>query len=217
LGHFPNAERGLWNRRRKNLGIGGTQGDDDDGPTEFNAIAIRRMSDPKKKIFLITGVSSGFGHAFAEAALLGGFMMFMFSSAAGMNAAETARNEIRATLHNWTKDFNARNVSKVYTLFAPDLISNYQGQPTGDYHSLCAQLRTSLNDPDKSYHYSFRINEIQVCRHLAIVRLTWHLRVNHKGSPGEDFIEETSLDIFRRQPDGSWKISRFNAYPSKTN
>jgi hypothetical protein len=40
--------------------------------------------------------------------------------------------------------------------------------------------------------------------------------VNHKSSPGQMFIDETSLDIFRRQPDRSWKISRFNAYPSKT-
>ena len=151
------------------------------------------------------------------AAFLCGFLMFMFLSAPGTNAAETARNEIRATLRNWTKEFNARNVSEVCTLFAPDLISNYQGQPTGDYQSLCAQLRTSLNDPGKSYHYSFRINEIQVCRDLAFIRLTWHLRVNHKRSPGENFIDETSLDIFHRQPDGSWKISRFNAYPSKTN
>jgi ketosteroid isomerase-like protein len=148
--------------------------------------------------------------------ILCGFMIFMFSSAAGTNGAESARNEIRATLRNWTKEFNARNVSEVYTLFAPDLISDYQGQPTGDYHSLCAQLRTSLNDPDKSYHYSFRINEIQVYRDLAVVRLTWHLRVKHKSSPGQNLIDETSLDIFRRQPDGSWKISRFNAYPSKT-
>jgi ketosteroid isomerase-like protein len=155
-------------------------------------------------------------YALRGTAVLCGFMMWMFSSAAGTNAAETERNEIRATLRNWTKEFNARNVPEVYTLFAPDLISNYQGQPTGDYHSLCAQLRTSLNDPDKSYHYSFRINEIQLCRDLAIVRLTWHLRVSQKTSAGQIFIDETSLDIFRRQPDGSWKISRFNAYPSKT-
>jgi ketosteroid isomerase-like protein len=156
-------------------------------------------------------------HTLNGTAILCGFVTFMFSSAAGTNPAETARNEIRATLRNWTKEFNARNLSAVCTLFAPDLTSNYQGQPTGDYHSLCAQLRTSLNDPDKSYHYSFRINEIEVCRDLAIVRLKWHLRVNHKSFPGETFIDETSLDIFRRQPDGSWKISRFNAYPSKTN
>ena|ERR1700722_9363936 len=149
-------------------------------------------------------------------AILCGFTMFMFSSVAGSGDPETARNEIRTTLQNWTKKFNAGNLSGVCALFAPDLISNYQGQPLGDYHSLCAQLGAALDDPDKSYHYSLRINEILICRNLAIARLTWHLRVTRKGVPGANFIDETSLDIFRYQPDGSWKIWRFNAYPSSS-
>jgi ketosteroid isomerase-like protein len=142
--------------------------------------------------------------------------MFMFSSASGANAPATARNEIRATLQKWTKDFNAGNSSEVCTLFAPDLISNYQGQPDGNYRSLCAQLRVSLKDPGRTYRYSLRIKEILVCGDLAIARLIWHLRVTQKGVPGEQLINETSLDIFRHQPDGSWKISRFNAYPDNS-
>jgi len=140
--------------------------------------------------------------------------MFTFSSAAGSNTTETPQNEIRATLEKWTKDFNAGNSSDVCALFAPDLISSYQGQPEGDYHSLCTQLLTSLSDPVKTYHYSLQIKEILVCGDLAVVRLTWLLRVTQKSVPGGYFVHETSLDIFRRQPDGSWKIFRFNAYPS---
>jgi ketosteroid isomerase-like protein len=154
-----------------------------------------------------------FGRALPGMSILGGFFMWMLSSAAGLNTPETVRNEIRATLQNWTKDFNAGHSSRVCTLFAPDLISNYQGQPAGDYQSICAQLRASLNDSVKSYHYSLRINEIIVSGDLAVARLRWRLRVTQKSVPGENLIDETSLDIFRRQPDGSWKISRFNAYP----
>jgi ketosteroid isomerase-like protein len=146
--------------------------------------------------------------------ILCGFFMWTFSSAAGLSAPDTARNEIRATLQSWTKDFNAGNAFRVCALFAPDLISNYQGQPAGDYQSICAQLRASLNDSVKSYHYSLRIEEIIVCGELAIARLRWRLRVSQKSVRGENLIDETSLDIFRRQPDGSWKITRFNAYPS---
>jgi ketosteroid isomerase-like protein len=149
-------------------------------------------------------------------AILCGFLMFVFSSAAGSNTAETAQNEIRATLEKWTNDFNAGNSSDVCAFFAPDLISSYQGQPEGDYHSLCVQLLTSLNDPIRTYHYSLQIKEILVCGDLAVARLVWLLRVTQKSVPGENFIDETSLDIFRRQPDGSWKIFRFNAYPSSS-
>jgi ketosteroid isomerase-like protein len=159
-------------------------------------------------------ISKIFKCALHGTSILCGFFMWMFSSTAGLNAPETARNDIRATLRNWTKDFNAGNASRICELFAPDLISNYQGQPAGDYQSICAQLRASLNDSVKSYHYSLRIDEIMVCGDLAIARLRWRLRVTQKSVPGENLINETSLDIFRRQPDGSWKISRFYAYPS---
>jgi len=148
--------------------------------------------------------------------ILCGFLMFTFSSAAGSNTTETPQNEICATLEKWTKDFNAGNSSDVCSLFVPDLISSYQGQPEGDYHSLCTQLLTSLSDPVKTYHYSLQIKEILVCGDLAVVRLTWLLRVTQKSVPGGYFVDETSLDIFRRQPDGSWKIFRFNAYPSSS-
>jgi ketosteroid isomerase-like protein len=155
-------------------------------------------------------------YALKGTAILCGFLIFVFSSVAGTKAPETAQNEIRTTLQNWTKDFNAGRLSEVCALFAPDLISNYQGQPTGSYNSLCAQLRASFNDPGKSYHYSLQIKEILVCGDLAVARLMWNLRVTGKSMPRENFIDETSLDIFRRQPDGSWKISRFNAYPSSS-
>jgi ketosteroid isomerase-like protein len=156
-------------------------------------------------------------YALNGSAILFGLLMCNFSSAAGSNTTETAQNDIRATLEKWTKDFNAGNSTDVCALFAPDLISSYQGQHEGDYNSLCAQLLASLNDPVKTYHYSLQIKEILVCGDLAVARLTWLLRVTQKDVPGENFIDETSLDIFRRQPDGSWKIFRFNAYPSNQN
>jgi ketosteroid isomerase-like protein len=149
-------------------------------------------------------------------AILCGFLMLMFSSAAGSNAIETAQNEIRAALEKFTKDFNTGNTSDVCALFAPDLISSYQGQPEGDYNSLCAQLFASLNDPVKTYHYSLQIKEVLVCGDLAVVRLAWLLRVTQKSVPEEHFVDETSLDLFRRQADGSWKIFRFVAYPSSS-
>ncbi len=155
-------------------------------------------------------------YALNGSAILCGFLLLTFSSAAGSNTTETAQNEIRATLEKWTKDFNAGDSSDVCALFAPDLISSYQGLPEGDYHSLCAQLLKSLNDPVKTYDYSLQIKEILVCGDLAVARLGWLLRVTQKSVPGENFVDETSLDIFKRQPDGSWKIFRFNAYPSNS-
>ena len=47
---------------------------------------------------------------------------------------------------------------------------------------------------------------------LAIVRLVWTLNVSSPDTPKAVQSTEPGLDVFRRQPDGSWKISRYIAY-----
>ena len=98
-------------------------------------------------------------------------------------------------------------------LFAPDLVANYQGEPERDYSSLCELLRNSLEDSQATYRYSMRINEILLYAETAIVRLAWTLKVEKAEATGET-IEEQAVDMFRRQADGSWKISRYLAYPA---
>jgi len=123
-----------------------------------------------------------------------------------------AQGQIRAALEKWTHDFNTRNPSSaVCSLFAPDLISNFRGQPEDSYSSLCANLQTALADPEKEYHYDLEIKEIIVSCDLAVVRLVWTLKIRPK-SGSEETTREPGLDIFRRQSDGSWKISRYMAY-----
>ena len=60
--------------------------------------------------------------------------------------------------------------------------------------------------------YSLAINEILVSGDLAVVRLTWTLRITRNDTPGEAVSREQGMDVFRRQPDGSWKIIRYLAY-----
>ena len=126
---------------------------------------------------------------------------------------ETAQNEIRAALEKWRSAFNERDQERVCDLFAADLIANYQGQPERDYASLCQLLQTSLQDAQTTYRYSLTINEILVYGDTAIVRLVWTLELDKADKP-KDIIEEPAIDIFRHQADGSWKISRYLAYPT---
>ena len=73
-------------------------------------------------------------------------------------------------------------------------------------------LKRSLSDRSKTYTYSLAIKEILVAGDLAVVRLTWTLKVQRKGYARRHTSDEPGMDIFRRQPDGSWKISRYIAY-----
>ena len=131
----------------------------------------------------------------------------------GAEPTEAAENEIRTAIENWQSAFNARDEDRVCALFAPDLVANYQGEPERDFGSLCEMLHTALRDPEATYRYSVEINEIMVYRDAAVVRLVWALEIEKAGSPKET-IEEPAVDIFHRQVDGSWKISRYLAYPA---
>ena len=141
-------------------------------------------------------------------------MMFATHAPAANDDAASVRNQIRVALEKWKLDFNAGDASQVCVLFAPDLISDFRGQPEDSYNSLCANMQMALNDPAKTYRYDLEIKEILVSGDLAVVRLVWILKVHPKAGGPDETTREPGMDIFRRQPDGTWKISRYMAYES---
>ena len=146
------------------------------------------------------------------AVILAMVLVATHGSAADDDSA-AVQNQIRVALEKWKLDFNAGDASQVCALFAPDLISNFRGQPEDTYNSLCANMQAALTDPAKTYHYDLEIKEILVSGDLAVVRLVWTLKVRSKNAgASEATTREPGMDIFRRQPDGSWKISRYMAY-----
>ena len=141
--------------------------------------------------------------AFALFALLGP------ATAQSTGPAETA---ITDALMNWTRRFNAGAVEEICSLFAPDLRYDYRGQPERGFDDVCGLLRRSLSDRTRRYSYSLEIKEIIVSGDLAVVRLVWTLTVKTAGSGEETVSKEPGMDIFRKHPDGSWKIIRYIAY-----
>jgi steroid delta-isomerase len=131
------------------------------------------------------------------------------ASAQPAGSAETA---IRTALATWTRDFNARDGSRICDLFAPELRYDYRGFPERDYETLCGLLRRSLADRSRQFAYSFDIREIIVSGDLAIVRLVWTVTVTRPDAATAMESKEPGLDVFRRQADGSWKIIRYIAY-----
>jgi len=124
-------------------------------------------------------------------------------------ADETA---IRDALTEWTRAFNAGDTAEVCGLFARDLRYDYRGYPERGFDDICALLQRSLRDRTRQYSYSLEIKEILVSGDLAVVRLVWTLAVKPAGAATGTISQEPGMDIFRRQPDGSWKIVRYIAY-----
>lgn len=141
-----------------------------------------------------------------------GFLLAALGTPASAQPADAADTAIRTALAQWTRDFNARDASRICDLFAKDLRYDYRGFPERDYETLCGLLHKSLADRTKQFAYSLDIREIIVSGDLAVVRLTWTLEVTIPGAATAVASKEPGLDVFRRQPDGSWKIIRYIAY-----
>jgi uncharacterized protein (TIGR02246 family) len=127
-------------------------------------------------------------------------------------ADTAAEKAIRDALTRWTADFNARDANRICDLFAPDLRYDFRGSPERDYNAMCSLLHRALSDRSKTITYSFDIKEIIVSGDMAIVRLVWTSRASQEGSSQVTETKEPGLDVFRRQPDGKWRIARYMAY-----
>jgi steroid delta-isomerase len=139
---------------------------------------------------------------------------------AGICAAQAAaqpadaESAIRAALAKWTEDFNAGRAQTVCDLFSRDLRYDYRGHPERTYSNICDLLQRSLTDRTKRYAYTLAIKEILVSGELAVVRLVWTLTVTKADGSEKTVTEEPGMDVFRKQPDGAWKIIRYIAYES---
>jgi steroid delta-isomerase len=141
-------------------------------------------------------------------------LLILLPLAAEAASGKSAPDQIRGALEKWTRAFNSADTRHVCDLFSRDLVANYQGQPERNYQSICEVLSKSLKDPERSYRYSSEVKEILVSGGLAVVRLVWTLEVNFKDGRQKQVSEEPGIDVLRRQADGSWKISRYLAYPA---
>ena len=139
------------------------------------------------------------------------FLIFIVANGALLATPEA---EIRERLNQWPKDLHSKNVSQVCSLFAPDLIASYPGAPERNYDQMCKHLSRVMRDPEKVFDYtSPDIEEMIVDKDIVVVRLIWTLSVLDRKSQMKEVIRERGLDVFQRQPDGSWKIRVSYAYP----
>lgn len=125
----------------------------------------------------------------------------------------TPRAEILGALERWTTSFNWRNARGACALFAPDLVATFPGVPDRDYAAMCRQLTTVLEDRTRSLRYAYELEEIVVAGDLAVVRLVWTLRQTAPAAAARILAKERGVDVFRRQPDGTWRVMWSMAYP----
>jgi ketosteroid isomerase-like protein len=123
-----------------------------------------------------------------------------------------ARNSIIQNLNKWSDDFNAKNLDAICSLFAPDLVATFPGAKDRDFKGMCDSLKAAV-EGNVGYHYEKpEIEQVIVQGNLAVVRLIWTLKITSDTSE-ERTVKERGLDVFKRQPNGSWKIAISYAHP----
>jgi ketosteroid isomerase-like protein len=144
--------------------------------------------------------------------LTAAMLMLALSSLLAAEPADAVdQAAVRARLVKWTNDFNAGKVEEACDLFAPELRYDYRGLPERNYQEMCAGLSRALTDLSKHYSYGLAIKDIFAFGDMAAVRLVWTLTLTSARAPPK-VSHEHGIDVFRRQPDGAWRIIRFVAY-----
>ncbi len=116
-------------------------------------------------------------------------------------SAKDDEAQIRARLEKWVEQFNTGDYAGAATVWAPDLIGWMGGAPDDTYASEMAGAQRPA--PPDAPQFALTIEEILVDGDLAVVRDRW--RESARGKK----VEFKSFEVWRRQPDGQWKIARW--------
>jgi len=140
-------------------------------------------------------------YIFAIAALLA------ISNAAAANDADSnAEQQIRAALAKWTAAANRGDYQTALAVWAPDLIG-WAPEGADDTYQREAEFAKLPQQPPKTT-YALTINEVIVDGLLAVVRDTWTETTKQESAPDKVHTFR-SFEVWRRQPDKTWKISRW--------
>lgn len=114
---------------------------------------------------------------------------------------------VRAAFGKLVRAFREKDVRAVMALIAEDALLSHAGLPDKDYRDLGETFGKMLAPrPDFSEAIEVELEELRVSGDMAFLRITWRTKWELKGKAGSSV--ERDLEIWRRQRDGSWKLSR---------
>jgi ketosteroid isomerase-like protein len=122
---------------------------------------------------------------------------------AGPTQAQQDEATIRQSLADWLAAFNSGDYAKAAQVWAPDM----QGWGDGGEDSYQREMDSARKTPklaNPQYKYQLKIDEVMVSGDMAVVHDTW----TEIGPTGKARTFG-SFEVWRRQADKSWKISRW--------
>lgn len=149
-----------------------------------------------------------------RAALL---LSFMSLTASPSGSAQTqvdsmaAARAIHAALTDWVAAANRGDWKSASKVWAPDLVGWYPGQPDDTYALEMDRVANPKLGSPKT-HYEVQVVEVMVSGKLAVVRDIWRF-TTAAGKPDATTSVVRGFEVWTRQPDSSWRISRWISAP----
>jgi len=117
-----------------------------------------------------------------------------------------AEKAIRASLAAWVEAANRGDYKAASVVWAPDLIGWPPEGPDDTFARESEYAKLPVKPPQTTY--ALAINEVIVDGSIAVVRDTW-TQTTRQASAADKVETFRSFEVWRRQPDASWKISRW--------
>jgi ketosteroid isomerase-like protein len=110
---------------------------------------------------------------------------------------------IRRSLADWLTAFNSGDYAKAARVWAPDM-QGWGDEGEDSYQREMDSARKTPKLANPQYRYQLKIDEVMVSGDMAVVHDTW----TEIGPTGKARTFG-SFEVWRRQADKSWKISRW--------
>jgi ketosteroid isomerase-like protein len=135
-----------------------------------------------------------------------------WAQAASDSAA--AVRSIHTALDHWVSAANREDWKAAASVWAPDLVGWYPGQPDDTYAKEMEQAAHPKPGRPKT-RYEVEVAEVMVSGPLAVVRDIWRF-TTAPGAPDSSVAVVRSYEVWRRLADGQWKIARWISAPKPT-
>ena len=114
--------------------------------------------------------------------------------------------EIAAEEDQWNRDYAARDLERLVAHYAPDATIVEPGAPPLTGHWVRGTLQAAVIDP--GFTFNFAHDRIEIARggDLAYSRGRFRMTFTERRSRQQMTQFGTYLTIWRRQPDGRWKV-----------
>lgn len=122
----------------------------------------------------------------------------------------SAQAQIRGSLADWVEATHSGDRWRAAQIWAKDLLGWNPGQPDDTYQREMEQAQRNQGKVPP-LTIGLTVHEVLVCGDLAVVRDTWRYT---RATPNPALPDSIwGYEVWRKQPDGTWKISRWLTAP----